>query len=193
MTFVALSDDCVSSLSVSLPAVDSSQTPPSSSIGGGGSIGSGGSSSSDETIRSILEQARREMEAQQAALEPILKPSSMGPSDLALLSPKLLGASTLPASYSPLALSLKKPSIPPSSSPSSLLDFHSAMVKEAGTVVVGEGGGGGGSLMDGGTKQGRGSWRDQWWNSMHPGGRGVTSSMNDDARSQEDSKEVQYR
>nr|XP_029527079.1 homeobox protein cut-like 1 isoform X5 [Oncorhynchus nerka] len=176
---------------VSLPAVDLSQTLPSSSIGGGGgSIGSGGSSSSDETIRSILEQARREMEAQQAALEPILKPSSMGPSDLALLSPKLLGASTLPASYSPLALSLKKPSIPPSSSPSSLLDFHSAMVKEAGEVVVGEGGVGGGSLMDGGTKQGRGSWRDQWWNSMHPGGRGVTSSMNDDARSQEDSKEV---
>ncbi|KAM9498816.1 homeobox protein cut-like 1 isoform 2-T2 [Salvelinus alpinus] len=175
---------------VSLPAMDSSQTPPSSSIGGGGgTIGSGGSSSSDETIRSILEQARREMEAQQAALEPILKPSSMGPSDLALLSPKHLGASTLPASYSPLALSLKKPSIPPSSSPSSLLDFHSAMVKEAGEVVVGEGGVGGGSLMDGGTKQGRGSWRDQWWNSMHPGGRGVMSSMNDDARSQEDSKE----
>ncbi|XP_021473628.2 homeobox protein cut-like 1 isoform X5 [Oncorhynchus mykiss] len=173
---------------VSLPAVDLSQTPPSSSIGGGGggSIGSGGSSSSDETIRSILEQARREMEAQQAALEPILKPSSMGTSDLALLSPKLLGASTLPASYSPLALSLKKPPIPPSSSPSSLLDLHSAMVKEAGEVVVGEGG----SLMDGGTKQGRGSWRDQWWNSMHPGGRGVTSSMNDDVRSQEDSKEV---
>ncbi|XP_071023583.1 homeobox protein cut-like 1 isoform X2 [Oncorhynchus clarkii lewisi] len=175
---------------VSLPAVDLSQTPPSSSIGGGGSIGSGGSSSSDETIRSILEQARREMEAQQAALEPILKPSSMGTSDLALLSPKLLGASTLPASYSPLALSLKKPPIPPSSSPSSLLDLHSAMVKEAGEVVVGEGGVGGGSLMDGGTKQGRGSWRDQWWNSMHPGGRGVTSSMNDDVRSQEDSKEV---
>uniref|UniRef100_A0A8C7KS31 Homeobox protein cut-like n=1 Tax=Oncorhynchus kisutch TaxID=8019 RepID=A0A8C7KS31_ONCKI len=175
---------------VSLPAVDLSQTPPSSSIGGGGgSIGSGGSSSSDETIRSILEQARREMEAQQAALEPILKPSSMGPSDLALLSPKVLDASTLRASYSPLALSLKKPSIPPSSSPSSLLDFHSAMVKEAGEVVVGEGGVGGGSLMDGGTKQGRGSWRDQWWNSMHPGGRGVTSSMNDDVRSQEDSKE----
>uniref|UniRef100_A0AAZ3PRV2 Homeobox protein cut-like n=1 Tax=Oncorhynchus tshawytscha TaxID=74940 RepID=A0AAZ3PRV2_ONCTS len=158
-------------------------------------------SGSDEAIKSILEQAkrelqvqkaeqaRREMEAQQAALEPILKPSSMGPSDLALLSPKVLDASTLRASYSPLALSLKKPSIPPSSSPSSLLDFHSAMVKEAGEVVVGEGGVGGGSLMDGGTKQGRGSWRDQWWNSMHPGGRGVTSSMNDDTRSQEDSKE----
>eukprot|EP00063_Salmo_salar_P018673 XP_013993508.1 PREDICTED: homeobox protein cut-like 1 isoform X6 [Salmo salar] len=173
-------------------AVDSSQPPPSSSIGGGGGgIGSGGSSSSDETIRSILEQARREMEAQQAALEPILKASSMGPSDLALLSPKLLGAPILPASYSPLALSLKKPSIPPTSSPSpsSLLDFHSAMVKKEAGEVVGEGGGGGGLLMDGGTKQGRGSWRDQWWSSMHPGGQGATASLNDDARSQEDSKE----
>uniref|UniRef100_A0A673WJ67 Homeobox protein cut-like n=1 Tax=Salmo trutta TaxID=8032 RepID=A0A673WJ67_SALTR len=159
-------------------AVDSSQPPPSSSIG-------------DETIRSILEQARREMEAQQAALEPILKASSMGPSDLALLSPKLLGAPILPASYSPLALSLKKPSIPPTSSPSpsSLLDFHSAMVKKEAGEVVGEGGGGGGLLMDGGTKQGRGSWRDQWWSSMHPGGQGATASLNDDARSQEDSKE----
>eukprot|EP00063_Salmo_salar_P018674 XP_013993509.1 PREDICTED: homeobox protein cut-like 1 isoform X7 [Salmo salar] len=177
----------------SLRLVDSSQPPPSSSIGGGGGgIGSGGSSSSDETIRSILEQARREMEAQQAALEPILKASSMGPSDLALLSPKLLGAPILPASYSPLALSLKKPSIPPTSSPSpsSLLDFHSAMVKKEAGEVVGEGGGGGGLLMDGGTKQGRGSWRDQWWSSMHPGGQGATASLNDDARSQEDSKEV---
>ncbi|XP_055730221.1 homeobox protein cut-like 1 isoform X4 [Salvelinus fontinalis] len=177
----------------SLRLVDSSQPPPSSSIGGGGGgIGSGGSSSSDETIRSILEQARREMEAQQAALEPILKASSMGPSDLALLSPKLLGAPILPASYSPLALSLKKPSNPPTSSPSpsSLLDFHSAMVKKEAGEVVGEGGGGGGLLMDGGTKQGRGSWRDQWWSSMHPGGQGATASLNDDARSQEDSKEV---
>ncbi|XP_024287627.1 homeobox protein cut-like 1 isoform X5 [Oncorhynchus tshawytscha] len=171
--------------------LDSSQPPPSSSIGGGGGgIGSGGSSSSDETIRSILEQARREMEAQQAALEPILKASSMGPSDLALLSPKLLGAPILPASYSPLALSLKKPSIPPTSSPSSLLDFHSAMVKKEAGEVVGEGGGGGGLLMDGGTKQGRGSWRDQWWSSMHPGGQGATASLNDDVRSQEDNKEV---
>ncbi|KAJ7997024.1 hypothetical protein DPEC_G00224620 [Dallia pectoralis] len=169
----------------SLRLVDSPQ-PPSSSSGGG--INSGGSSSSDETIRSILEQARREMEAQQAALEPILKASSMGPSDLALLSPKLLGTPTRPASFSPLALSLKKPSIPPSSSPSSLLDFHSTTVKkEAAEVAVGEGVGG--SLTEGGPKQGRGSWRDQWWSSMHPGGRGVTASMNEDTRSQEDSKE----
>ncbi|KAL0994451.1 hypothetical protein UPYG_G00122440 [Umbra pygmaea] len=171
----------------SLRLVDSPQ-PPSSSSSAGGGINSGGSSSSDETIRSILEQARREMEAQQAVLEPILKASSMGPSDLALLSPKLLGTPTLPASYSPLALSLKKPSIPPSSSPSSLLDFHSTLVKkEAGEVAVGEGGGG--SLTEGGNKQGRGSWRDQWWSSMHPGGRGFTSSVNEDSRSQEDCKE----
>uniref|UniRef100_A0A3P8Y6C6 Homeobox protein cut-like n=1 Tax=Esox lucius TaxID=8010 RepID=A0A3P8Y6C6_ESOLU len=166
-------------------AVDAPQ-PPCSSSGGG--VSSGGSSSSDETIRSILEQARREMEAQQAALEPILKASSMGPSDLALLSPKLLGTPTLPASFSPLALSLKKPSVPPSSSPSSLLDFHSTVVKkESGEVAVGEGGGG--SLTEGGPKQGRGSWRDQWWSSMHPGGRGVTANLSEDTRSQEDSKE----
>uniref|UniRef100_A0A3P8Y6U7 Homeobox protein cut-like n=2 Tax=Esox lucius TaxID=8010 RepID=A0A3P8Y6U7_ESOLU len=170
----------------SLRLVDAPQ-PPCSSSGGG--VSSGGSSSSDETIRSILEQARREMEAQQAALEPILKASSMGPSDLALLSPKLLGTPTLPASFSPLALSLKKPSVPPSSSPSSLLDFHSTVVKkESGEVAVGEGGGG--SLTEGGPKQGRGSWRDQWWSSMHPGGRGVTANLSEDTRSQEDSKEV---
>uniref|UniRef100_A0A3P8Y4P6 Homeobox protein cut-like n=2 Tax=Esox lucius TaxID=8010 RepID=A0A3P8Y4P6_ESOLU len=169
----------------SLRLVDAPQ-PPCSSSGGG--VSSGGSSSSDETIRSILEQARREMEAQQAALEPILKASSMGPSDLALLSPKLLGTPTLPASFSPLALSLKKPSVPPSSSPSSLLDFHSTVVKkESGEVAVGEGGGG--SLTEGGPKQGRGSWRDQWWSSMHPGGRGVTANLSEDTRSQEDSKE----
>ncbi|KAM6970669.1 homeobox protein cut-like 1 [Aplochiton taeniatus] len=163
--------------------LDSSQPPPSSS---GLSVGCGGSNS-DETIRSILEQARREMEAQQAVLEPILKASSMGPSDLALLSPKLLGAPSVlpPSSYSPLALSLKKPSAPTSASPSSLLDYHSALVKkEAGEVAVGEGGGG--VLYDGGSKQGRGSWRDQWWSSMHPGGR---ASANEEARNQEDNKE----
>ncbi|KAG5844471.1 hypothetical protein ANANG_G00162870 [Anguilla anguilla] len=97
---------------------------------GGG--GGGGGSSSDDTIRSILEQARREMEAQQAALEPMLKASSMSAADLPLLSPKLLGS---PA-YSPLALSLKKLPLTPSSasSASPLLDFHQAAVKkEAGS------------------------------------------------------------
>ncbi|XP_071766084.2 homeobox protein cut-like 1 [Centroberyx gerrardi] len=162
-------------------AVDSSQ--PSST--GGSSIGG----SSDDTIHSILEQARKEMEAQQAALEPILKASSMGPSDLSLLSPKLLGAPAVlsPSSYSPLALSLKKASGNPSSSPSpsSLLDFHSGLVKkEGGEVAVGEVGVGG-TLSDGGSKQGRGSWRDQWWSSVNSGGW----AMSEEARSQEDCKE----
>src|SRR4029434_57971 len=38
------------------------------SSGGGGGGGGGGGSSSDETIKSILEHARREMQAQQQAL-----------------------------------------------------------------------------------------------------------------------------
>ncbi|KAM4620673.1 homeobox protein cut-like 1 [Polymixia lowei] len=164
-------------------AVDSSQP---CSTGGSSMAGPG----SDDTIHSILEQARKEMEFQHASLEPILKASSMGPSDLALLSPKLLGAPTTlsQSSYSPLALSLKKVSGPTSSpSPSCLLDFHSSLVKkEGGEVAVGEVGVGG-TLMDGGSKQGRDSWRDQWWSSMHPGGWDMSGS--EELRNQEDSKE----
>ncbi|KAM3868981.1 homeobox protein cut-like 1 [Diretmus argenteus] len=166
-------------------AVDSSQLPST----GGGSMGG----CSDDSIHSILEQARKEMEAQQAALDPILKASSMGPSDLNLLSPKLLGgpAALSPSSYSPLALSLKKASGHPSSSPlpSSLLDFHSGLVKkEGGEVALGEVGVGG-TLSDGGSKQARGSWRDQWWSSVNPGGWAVS----EEARSQEDCKEKPHR
>lgn len=156
--------------------MEPSQAPPSSS----------GSSSSDDTIRSILEQARREMEAQQAALEPVLKASSLSPGDLSLLSPKLLGVSP---PYSPLALSLKKP--PPtaasSSSPSPLLDF-STMKKENAEPPVPE------ATSEGGGRQGRssgaGPWRDQWWSTMHPERRGMTPLQSEDSRGQEDSKEV---
>uniref|UniRef100_A0A3Q1C4H0 Homeobox protein cut-like n=1 Tax=Amphiprion ocellaris TaxID=80972 RepID=A0A3Q1C4H0_AMPOC len=83
--------------------------------------GSGGGSGSDEAIRSILEQARREMEAQQAALEPILKASSSSSSSASLSQRDLLGSSlTAPLPpYNPLALSLKKPSSSLLSSPSS--------------------------------------------------------------------------
>uniref|UniRef100_A0A667XC97 Homeobox protein cut-like n=1 Tax=Myripristis murdjan TaxID=586833 RepID=A0A667XC97_9TELE len=152
-------------------------SPGSSSMGG----------SSDDTIQSILEQARKEMEAHQASLEPILKVSSMGPSDLTLLSSKLMGASTTPSqsSYSPLSLALKKPSGHASSSPSpsSLLDFHSGQVKKEvamGDVCMG------GTPLDGGSKQGGGSWRDQWWNSVSSGGW----AMSEESQSQEDCKEV---
>ncbi|KAG7483814.1 hypothetical protein MATL_G00042270 [Megalops atlanticus] len=173
-------------------AAEPSQPPPSSS-GCGGSGGGG----SDDTIRSILEQARREMEAQQAALEPILKASSMSQADLSLLSPKLLSSSPMTAipAYSPLALSLKKPPLSSSSSsPSPLLDFHSAGVKkESGESPVSEG------AAEGGHKQGRNadgprggsSWRDQWWSTMHshPDRRSVSAVMAEESRSQEDTKE----
>ncbi|XP_036392890.1 homeobox protein cut-like 1 isoform X1 [Megalops cyprinoides] len=167
-------------------AAEPSQPPPSSS----GASGAGGSGS-DDAIRSILEQARREMEAQQAALEPILKASSVSHSDLSLLSPKLLSPASLAAvpAYSPQALSLKKP---PSSSHSPLLDFHSSgMKKESGESPVSEG------AADGPPKQGRadggrsaGSWREQWWNSMHLDRRSVPTPVADESRSQEDTKEV---
>ncbi|XP_048839565.1 homeobox protein cut-like 1 isoform X2 [Brienomyrus brachyistius] len=156
--------------------VEPSQAPLSSSGGGG---------SSDDTIRSILEQARREMEAQQAALEPVLKASSLSPGDLSLLSPKLLGVSP---PYSPLALSLKKPTpTAASSSPSPLLDY-STMKKESAEPPVPE------ASAEGGARQGRGSgagpWRDQWWSTMHPERRGMTPLPSEESRGQEDSKEV---
>ncbi|KAJ8402218.1 hypothetical protein AAFF_G00370830 [Aldrovandia affinis] len=168
-------------------AAEPSQPPPVSCGGGGGG-------SSDDTIRSILEQARREMEAQQAVLEPMLKASAMSPADLSLLSPKLLGP--VP-SYSPLALSLKKP--PHSSaSPSPLLDFHSpAVKKESGESPVSEGAG------EAGLKQGRnadgarggGPWRDQWWSTMHShhDRRAVPVTMAEESRNQEDTKEKPAR
>ncbi|XP_068079933.2 homeobox protein cut-like 1 isoform X2 [Danio rerio] len=146
------------------------------------------SSNSDENIRSILEQARREMEAQQVALEPVLKASSMGPTDLSLLGSKLLGSplSTLP--YTPITQSLKKPSSSP------LLDFHHGGVKkEMGEVAVSDVGLDGvvpklGRLSESGL--GGGSWREHWWSTGLSERRGSSQpSVSEDAHSQEDSKE----
>ncbi|ROL54274.1 Homeobox protein cut-like 1 [Anabarilius grahami] len=156
-------------------AVENSQ-PPSSS------------SNSDENIRSILEQARREMEAQQVALEPVLKASSMAPTDLSLLGSKLLGSplSTLP--YTPIAQSLKKPSTSP------LLDFHGGVKKEMGEVAVSDVGLDGvpklGRLSESGGGVGGGSWREHWWSTGLSERRGTGQpSVSEDAHSQEDSKE----
>ncbi|XP_056127536.1 homeobox protein cut-like 1 isoform X8 [Rhinichthys klamathensis goyatoka] len=156
-------------------AVENSQ-PPSSS------------SNSDENIRSILEQARREMEAQQVALEPVLKASSMAPTDLSLLGSKLLGSplSTLP--YTPIAQSLKKPSTSP------LLDFHSGVKKEMGEVAVSDMGLDGvpklGRLSESGGGVGGGSWREHWWSTGLSERRGTgQTSVSEDVHSQEDSKE----
>ncbi|XP_057177361.1 homeobox protein cut-like 1 isoform X2 [Triplophysa rosa] len=157
----------------SLRLVESSQ-PPSSS------------SNSDDNIRSILEQARREMEAQQAALEPVLKASSMVPTDLSLLGSKLLGSplSTLPYTI-PIAQSLKKPSNSP------LLDFHTGVKKEMGEMAVSDLG------MDGVPKLGRvsesvggGSWREHWWSTGLSKHRGTGQpSYSEDSHNEEDSKE----
>uniref|UniRef100_A0A672NVT4 Homeobox protein cut-like n=1 Tax=Sinocyclocheilus grahami TaxID=75366 RepID=A0A672NVT4_SINGR len=141
------------------------------------------SSNSDENIRSILEQARREMEAQQVALEPVLKASSMAPTDLSLLGSPL---SSLP--YTPIAQSLKKPSTSP------LLDFHSGVKKEMGEVAVSDVGVDGvhklGRLSESGGGLGGGSWREHWWSTGLSERRGTGQpSVSEDAHSQEDSKE----
>lgn len=172
--------------------------------GGGGGIGGGGGSGSDEAIRSILEQARREMEAQQAALEPILKASSASTSSGSLSQRDILGSSlTAPLPpYNPLALSLKKPpsshlSSPPSPSP--VLDFSSGGKREGrassgidmsadGTFRLGrpsEGSGRPGGAVGGGY------WREQWWSNMHSDHRRTMSSLvGEENHNQEDSKEV---
>lgn len=154
----------------SIPAVENSQ-PPSSS------------SNSDDNIRSILEQARREMEAQQAALEPVLKTSSMVPTDLSLLGSKFLGSPLSTLTYTtPITQSLKRPSNSP------LLDFHSGVKKEMGEVAVSD------VAVDGVPKFGRvsesvGSWREHWWSSGLSERRGQPS-VSEDAHNQEDTKEV---
>ncbi|XP_039532562.1 homeobox protein cut-like 1 isoform X7 [Pimephales promelas] len=153
----------------SLRLVENSQ-PPSSS------------SNSDENIRSILEQARREMEAQQVALEPVLKASSMAPTDLSLLGSKLLGSPLSALPYTPIAQSLKKPSTSP------LLDFHSGVKKEMGEVAVSDMGLDGVPKLGGGV--GGGSWREHWWSTGLSERRGTgQTSVSEDVHSQEDSKE----
>lgn len=173
--------------------------------GGCGTGGGGGGSGSDEAIRSILEQARREMEAQQAALEPILKASSSCSSSTASLSQRDLMSSPLTAPlppYNPLALSLKKTPISLLSSPSSpstILDFSSSVKRE------GRGSTGIDMSLDGALRLGRslegsarsgssgglGYWREQWWSNMPTDHRRVLSTQTgEDNHNQEDSKEV---
>ncbi|XP_036451257.1 homeobox protein cut-like 1 [Colossoma macropomum] len=123
------------------------------------------SSSSDENIRSILDHARREMEVQQGALEPGLKAQS----EISLLGSKLLTSPLSRLAYSPLALTLKKP-----------LDYHVSVKRENSEAALSEAS----RNSDAG-----GSWREQWWNTIQSERRGVAQLSNEDAQSQEDSKE----
>lgn len=193
----------------SLPSTDLSHTQPSYAGlkgGGGGGVGGGGGSGSDEAIRSILEQARREMEAQHAALEPILKASSSSSSSsLASLSQRDLLSSPLTAPlppYNPLALSLKKPTsslLSCPSSPSPVLDFSSSVKREGrassgidlsadGALRLGRSSEG---LGRSGSAGGVGYWREQWWSNMHTDPRRtVSNQIGEENHNLEDSKEV---
>lgn len=189
------------------PSTDLSHAQPSYAGlkgGGRGGVGGGGGGGSDEAIRSILEQARREMEAQQTALEPLLKASSSSSSS-ALLSQRDFLSSSLTAPlppYNPLALSLKKPPsslLSSPSSPSPILDFSSSVKREGrassgidmsmeGALRLGRGSEG---SARSGSSGGVGYWREQWWSNMHTDPRRTMSSQTgEENHNQEDSKEV---
>ncbi|XP_071067269.1 homeobox protein cut-like 1 isoform X5 [Dasypus novemcinctus] len=146
--------------------------PPSASSGG----------TSDDAIRSILQQARREMEAQQAALDPALKPAPLPQTDIAILTPKLISTSPLSSvsSYSPLAISLKKPSSVPDPSVTALPN-PPALKKEGpeapGLELQGAAESAQGVLRHVKNELGRsGVWKDHWWSTIQPERRNATAS-----------------
>uniref|UniRef100_A0A2I3MNH4 Homeobox protein cut-like n=1 Tax=Papio anubis TaxID=9555 RepID=A0A2I3MNH4_PAPAN len=141
-----------------------------------------GSGNSDDAIRSILQQARREMEAQQAALDPALKQAPLSQSDITILTPKLLSTSPMPtvSSYPPLAISLKKPSAVPEAGASTLPN-PPALKKEAqeapGLDPQGAADCAQGVLRQVKNEVGRsGAWKDHWWSAVQPERRNAASS-----------------
>uniref|UniRef100_A0A8D2LR83 Homeobox protein cut-like n=1 Tax=Varanus komodoensis TaxID=61221 RepID=A0A8D2LR83_VARKO len=146
------------------------------------------SGSSDDAIRSILQQARREMEAQQAALEPALKAAPLSQAELSLLTPKLLPTPTMPsvASYSPLALSLKKHSSAEAGAAS--LQTLPALKKDSPEAPVlelhGMADAAQGVLRHVKNELGRsGVWKDHWWNTVQPERR--SAALPEDPRAEE--------
>uniref|UniRef100_A0A8C3UDL3 Homeobox protein cut-like n=1 Tax=Catharus ustulatus TaxID=91951 RepID=A0A8C3UDL3_CATUS len=130
------------------------------------------SGNSDDAIRSILQQARREMEAQQAALEPALKTPPLSQADISILSPKLVSTPAMSSvsSYSPLAISLKKHSSVTDSSISALQNL-SGLKKEPQEAPVlelhGISDSAQGMLRHVKNELGRGGvWKDHWWNTV---------------------------
>ncbi|XP_049759517.1 homeobox protein cut-like 1 isoform X11 [Elephas maximus indicus] len=140
------------------------------------------SGNSDDAIRSILQQARREMEAQQAALNPALKQEPLSQTDITILTPKLLSTSPMSSvsSYSPVAISLKKPSSAPDPSISALPN-PSAIKKEPqdapGPELPGAADAAQGVLRHVKNELGRGGvWKDHWWSTIQPERRSTVSS-----------------
>uniref|UniRef100_A0A803Y0R1 Homeobox protein cut-like n=1 Tax=Meleagris gallopavo TaxID=9103 RepID=A0A803Y0R1_MELGA len=130
------------------------------------------SGNSDDAIRSILQQARREMEAQQAALDPALKTTPLSQADISILSPKLVSTSAMSSvsSYPPLAISLKKHSSVTDSSISALQNL-SGLKKEPQEAPVlelhGISDSAQGMLRHVKNELGRGGvWKDHWWNTV---------------------------
>ncbi|XP_072799253.1 homeobox protein cut-like 1 isoform X4 [Vicugna pacos] len=147
------------------------------------------SGNSDDAIRSILQQARREMEAQQAALDPALKPAPLSQTDIAILTPKLMSPSPMSSvsSYSPLAISLKKPpSAPEASVPA--LPNPPALKKESqdapGPDLQGAADAAQGVLRHVKSELGRsGVWKDHWWSAVQPERK--SSAPPEDAKAEE--------
>lgn len=132
------------------------------------------SGNSDDAIRSILQQARREMEAQQAALDPALKQTPLSQTDIAILTPKLISTPPMSSvsSYSPLAISLKKPTSAADSSTSTLPN-PPALKKESqdapGLDLQGAADSAQGVLRHVKNELGRsGGWKDHWWSTVQP-------------------------
>uniref|UniRef100_A0A8C4WFE5 Homeobox protein cut-like n=1 Tax=Gopherus evgoodei TaxID=1825980 RepID=A0A8C4WFE5_9SAUR len=139
------------------------------------------SGNSDEAIRSILQQARREMEAQQAALEPALKTTPLSQADISMLSPKLISTPAMSSvsSYSPLALSLKKHSTVMDSNMSALQNLSGLKKEHQETPVLelhGITDSAQGVLRHVKNELGRGVWKDHWWNTVQHDRRSTTLS-----------------
>ena len=114
------------------------------------------------------------MEAQQAALDPALKQTPLSQTDIAILTPKLISTSPMSSvsSYSPLAISLKKPSSAPDSNTSALPN-PPALKKESqdapGLDLQGAADSAQGVLRHVKNELGRsGGWKDHWWSTVQP-------------------------
>lgn len=161
-------------VSILYATVDSTQPPCTSSSGG-----------SDEAIWSILEQARREMEAQKAGLEPTPKPAPVAHTDVTLHSSKVASSSSI---FSSLTV-MKKPSIVDSSTIATQTSHglkketvHDSCASEHHGIAETPHN----MLKQVKNELGRGStWRDQWWNTVCPDRR--NSTFAEDGRAEENS------